>query len=94
MTAAEDEWEQWLTYELDDPEHRTFGAGCLIVIGVCVIIWLAAIIGAVQLYRHTPLDPITVTPPPAATHPPSPTTTPPHLEVTTPAAAPEDLDRP
>ena len=70
----------WLTPP--PPEQRTFHPGCLVVVAVCVIIWLAAILGAVQLYKRSPLDPVITTPPSTSTGSSSTT-----------VIAPEDLDR-
>jgi len=86
----------WLTPP--PPEQRTFHPGCLVVVAVCVIIWLAAILGAVQLYKRSPLDPVTITPPAETTRPPLPKQPTP-LTISTPGVgtaptvAPEDLDR-
>jgi hypothetical protein len=95
MTPDELEW--WLE-QPPPPEQRTFHPGCLVVVAVCVIIWLAAILGAVQLYKRSPLDPVITTPPAETTHPPLPTHPTP-LTISTPGVgtaptvAPEDLDR-
>lgn len=60
-------WERWLAREFaPDDDHRTFHPGCLIIIAVCVIIWIAAILGAVQLYRRS-LTPDPILPPPTVT---------------------------
>jgi hypothetical protein len=36
----------------EQPEHRTFHPGCLLVIGVCVLLWLLVVVGAVTLYQR------------------------------------------
>lgn len=79
ISSAELEW--WVK-QPPPFKQRIFHPGCLIIVVVCVIIWLAAILGAVQLYKRSPLDPVIVTPPSTSTGSSSTT-----------VIAPEDLDR-
>jgi hypothetical protein len=42
--TEQEEWEEW------QQEDRTFHPGCLLVIGVCVLLWLLVVVLAVTLY--------------------------------------------
>jgi hypothetical protein len=44
--AEQEEWEEW------QQDERTFHPGCLLVIGVCVLLWLLVVVGAVTLYQR------------------------------------------
>lgn len=93
----DDEWERWIVgrRNLEHQGHRTFHPGCLIVIAVCILIWVAAILGAIRL--TAPPTPTRVTlelpPPPATTGAPFPYLTR-TVDGTPTVVVPEDLDAP
>ena len=50
-----DDWATWFAEqqwqdEQRQQDERTFHPGCLLVIGVCVLLWLLVVAGAVTLY--------------------------------------------
>jgi hypothetical protein len=49
-----DDWATWFAeqqqWQEQQQEDRTFHPGCLLVIGVCVLLWLLVVVGAVTLY--------------------------------------------
>lgn len=89
----DEEWETWLAAELMPREPmRTFAPGCLVIIAVCALIWLAAILGVVQLYTRTPTRVDLQLPPPPTTGAPYPQATR-TIDGTPTVVMPEDLDR-
>lgn len=68
---VDDEWERWIVgrRDLEHRDARTFHPGCLIVIAVCVLIWIAAILGAIRLTAPPTPTRLELQLPPAATKP-------------------------
>ena len=45
-----DAWAYWFAEQAPPDDDPTLHPGCLLVVGVCVLLWLLIIVGAVALY--------------------------------------------